>query len=221
MLHKNLKRAIGLLLAAVLLALFGNGALAQTGAANLAKAMTDSLAYLQLNSQQKTTAQKLNETAATSLVQAAKKAHADTSFQGGALAKQVLGIMKQRNASLEKVLNPEQTKLFQQRNIAQLADIQTKIMTAQLDLTNAQVPQVYQINLKTLTALKADKAKLASATNKFAKLKAGDAIKGDMKEKDKAMKKILSPDQYAIFQKHQKEVEAALKEKSEEKKKAS
>ncbi len=221
MLHKKLKRATGILLAAILLAFLGTGAWAQTSASNLAKAMTDSLSYLQLNPEQKASAQKLNETAASSLIQAAKKAHADTSFQGKTLAKQVLGIMKQRNASLQKILNPEQTKLLQQHSIAQMADIQTKIMTAQLDLTNAQIPQVYQINVKTLTAIKADKEKLANATNKFAKLKAGDALKGDLKEKDKALKKILSPDQYAIFQKHQKEVEAALKEKSEEKKKES
>jgi protein CpxP len=218
MLKGKVKQITGALVA--LLLLVNAGVMAQPAGAvtKAAKAMSDSLAYLQLTDPQKSTADALNKTAATSLLQTAKKAKADTSFRGKALAQQVMGIMKQRNTGLQSVLTPDQQKLFQAHKISQIADVQTKVMTAQLDLTDAQVPQVYKINKDATADMMGDMGKMKSAGGKFAKMKAAKGLKGDMKDKDKELKKVLSPDQYTIFEKHQEEMKAAMKEKMQAKK---
>lgn len=218
MLKRRVKQVIGALVA--LLLLISTGTMAQPAGAisKVAKAMTDSLAYLQLTDPQKSTADALNKTAATSLLQTAKKAKADTSFRGKALAQQVMGIMKQRNTGLQSVLTPDQQKLFQEHKVSQIADVQTKIMTAQLDLTDAQIPQVYKINQAATADMMGDMGKMKAAGGKFAKMRAAKGLKGDMKDKDKEIKKVLSPDQYTIFEKHQEEMKAAMKEKMQAKK---
>ncbi|WP_426667500.1 hypothetical protein ACPPVU_15860 [Mucilaginibacter sp. McL0603] len=220
MLQRKVRHATKMLLVVALLILTGTNAIAQSSATvnKIAKAMTDSLAYLQFTSEQKPAAEKLNNTAASELMQVAKKARADTGFRGKALAGQVIGIMKQRNAGLQKIFNPEQQKLFQERKVAQMADVQTKIMIAQLDLSDTQIQQVYDVNLKYMAKILEDKRKLDAATSKLGKLKESQSLKGDMKDRDKELKKILSPDQYALHQKHQQEIEAAIKEKMQQKK---
>jgi|GEM_PF-1667391 len=192
-----------------------------TGAADkLAKVMTDSLAYLSLTPQQTTDAMGLNTTAAKALVQTAQKAKTDTTFKGKALAQQVMGIMKQRNAGLKKMLTPDQMKLLQQHQLAQVADLQTKMMTAQLDLTDEQVPQVYQINLEATGEMMGNATKAKEAKGKLGKAKAGKAMKGDSKDKDEALKKVLSPDQYSKYLANKEAQQAAMKEKMQEKKAA-
>jgi hypothetical protein len=184
----------------------------------IATAMTDSLAYLQLTAQQKTNAQALNTTAATSLVQIAQKAKADTSFKGKAVAQQVMGIMKQRNAGLTKMLTPDQLKLFEEHRLQQMAELQTKMMTAQLDLTDAQVPQVYAINLESTREMMEGMEKVQDSKRKLQKARAAKSIKSDSKDKDKELKKILSQDQYAKYEKNKEAMQAAMKEKMKEKK---
>ena len=184
----------------------------------IAQRMTDSLAYLQLTDKQTSDALALNKTAATALLQTAQKAKQDTSFKGKALARQVMGIMKQCNQGLTKMLTPDQQKVYQQHKIEQAADIETKVMTAQLDLTDGQVPQVYQINLKSVQEMSGDAAKMKDAGSKFKKIRAAKSMKGDSKDKDKELKKILSPDQFEKYQKNEEEMKAAMKEKMQEKK---
>lgn len=211
-------RHLTLMLMTAMLMLIGSTAMAQDAVSKVAKNMTDSLAYLQLTPTQTTSAEALNTTAATSLVQTAKKAKTDTSFRGKALAQQVMGIMKQRNSGLQKLLTPDQTKLYQAHKISQMADVQTKIMTAQLSLTDAQVPQVYDINKKATADMMQDAEKLKGAKGKLGKLKSAKSLKGDSKDKDKDLKKILTPDQYSIYEKHEQEMKDAIKAKMKEKK---
>jgi hypothetical protein len=186
----------------------------------IAQVMTDSLAYLNLTDQQKTQATGFNKTAATALGQLAQKAKADTSLHGKALAKQVMGIMKQRNDALKKILTPDQTKLYQQHQVQQIAELRTQMMKAQLGLTEAQVPQVYKVNLKSTQEMMADMAKLKSAGGKLKKAKAAKGMKSDAGDADKEMKKILTPDQYTKYEKNKEEMQAAMKEKMEQKKAA-
>src|SRR6478609_8913868 len=105
------RKFIPILLMAVILCFSGLHA-QQQAIDKMAKAMTDSLAYLQLDGQQKTTAEGLNKTAATSLAQLAQKAKTDTSLKGKAMFQQVAGIMKKRNAELVKILNQQQQQLY-------------------------------------------------------------------------------------------------------------
>jgi hypothetical protein len=186
----------------------------------IAQSLTDSLTYLKLTDQQKTQAEGFNKTAAASLAQLAQKAQKDTSLKGKALAQQVMGIMKQRNASLKKILTPDQTKLYQQHQVQQMAELETKMMTAQLDLTETQVPQVYSINLKSTQTLMTDMAAVKSATRKLKKAREAKKMKSDAGEKDKELKKILSSDQYTKYEKNKEQMQAAMKEKMKEKKAA-
>jgi hypothetical protein len=180
--------------------------------------LTDSLAYLQLNEQQKTQAMGFNTTAATSLVQLAQKAKTDTTFKGKALAQQVIGVMKQRNAALKKILTPDQQKLFQQHQVQQLAELQTAMMKTQLGLTDTQEPQVYGINLKYSKEMMGDVEKLKSADRKLQKAKGAKALKSTSADKDKEMKKILTADQYTKYEKNKEQMQAAIKEKMDAKK---
>jgi hypothetical protein len=184
----------------------------------ITKAMTDSLAYLQLDAQQKTSAEGLNKTAATALVQLAQKAKTDTSLHGKAMFQQVAAIMKQRNTALEKILNEQQKQLYEQHQLQQLAELQTKMMTTQLGLTEAQAAQVYPINLASVTALKENLEDLQASKRKMQKLRTARAIKGDMKDKDNDLKKVLTPEQYDKYIKHREAMKAAMKQKMQEKK---
>lgn len=218
MLYRRRRIIIAALFVGALLMVYV-GVMAQTPAATkIATVMTDSLSYLNLTDKQKTSAMALNQTAATSLIATGKKAKGDTSFRGKALVKEVVGIMKQRNAGLKPLLTPDQQKLFQEYRVAQIVDLQTKVMTAQLSLTDAQVPQVYAINQKATAEMMADMGKMKQANRKMAKLKVGKALKSDSRDKSEALKKVLTPDQYAIYEKHQEEMKAAIKEKMQEKK---
>lgn len=179
----------------------------------LAKEMTDSLNYLQLTDKQKQDALALNTTAATSMVQLKQKAKQDTSLKGATLFQQVLGIMKTRNKGLSALLVPDQHKLFQQHEAEQIADLKTKMMTAQLDLTPQQIPQVYQVNLKETAESMKEMAKLQAAKSKLAKLGPARALKSASKDQDNALKKILSASQYDAFEKNKEAMQAAMKEK--------
>lgn len=198
--------------------LAGSAARAQQMVDKLAQAMTDSLAYLQLNDAQKGQALGFNKTAATAIVETAQKAKRDTSFKGKAVAKQIMGIMKQRNTSLTGILTDDQKKLQQAHKVEQAAELQTKIMTAQLDLTEQQIPQVYNANLEATQELMEDAGKLKESKRKLQKFKAAKALKSDSKDKDKEMKKILTDEQYSKYEKSKEEMQAMMKEKMKEKK---
>jgi hypothetical protein len=185
---------------------------------HMTQVMTDSLAYLKLNDQQKTSAQQLNKTAATALVQLAQKAKTDTSLHGDALFKQVMGIMKQRNTELVKILDKQQQQLYEQHQLARLAELQTKMMTTQLGLSDAQAAQVYPINLESLTEMKEKLEELQGAKRKMQKLRKARSIKGDMADKDKELKKILTQTQYDKYIKNKEAMKAAMKEKMQDKK---
>ena len=184
----------------------------------IAQKMMDSLAYLNLTDQQKTQAVGFNKTAAASFVQLKQKMKQDTTLKGKAAAQQVMGIMKTRNTALKGILTPDQQKLYQQHQLQQMAELETKMMSAQLDLTDQQEPQVYAVNLKSTQAMMGDAAKAKSSTRKLQKLKAAKALKSDSGEKDKELKKILTSDQYTKYEKNKEQMQAAMKEKMKEKK---
>jgi len=191
---------------------------AQEPADKLAQVMTDSLAYLQLNDQQKAEALTFNKTAATSLVQLKQKSKEDTSFKGRALAQQVMGVMKKRNDALVKILTPDQQKLYDQHKVEQIAELQTRMMTAQLALTDEQVPQVYKVNLKATGEMMQGMEKVKESNRKLQKARAGKELKSDSADKDKALKKILTTGQYDKYEKNKEAMQAAIKEKMEQKK---
>lgn len=180
----------------------------------MAQNMTDSLSYLQLTSQQKTSILAINKTAAASLAQAKQRAKTDTAYKGKPFTRDVFKAMKTRNASLQNILTPDQAKTFQQHKVQQLAEMQTQNMKGQLDLTDAQVPQVYAINVKSTTEMMQDKAKLDDSKGKLGKFRAAKSLKSDSKEQDEALKKILSPNQYSEYEKNKAANQDAMKASS-------
>jgi hypothetical protein len=180
---------------------------------DMAQAMTDNLSFLQLTDQQTTNVMALNKTAAQSLIQLAQKAKTDTTFKGKPLLQQVMGVMKKRNTGLSKVLSPNQLDAFQVHRIEQMADLQTRMMIVQLDLTDDQIPQVYDLNLAEAGNMIGDVENIQDSKNKWQKAKAGKTLKKDIKDKDEAMKQILSPNQYTVYEQNKAAIIAALKEK--------
>ncbi|HWJ30523.1 MAG TPA: hypothetical protein VNS32_28580 [Flavisolibacter sp.] len=202
------------ILAFWLITVFSIPVLAQDQAIEkLATAMTDSLAYLQLTDQQISDARGLNNAAATSLIQLAQKAKKDTSLKGRELAHQVIDVMKQRNEGIESMLTQNQKKLYNDHHSEQIAELQTKVMTTQLDLTDQQIPQVYHINLKYAGEQTEDIADEKESDHKSPKVRTDKSIKLDIKEKDKQLKKILTQGQFEKYEKNKEAMEAAVKEK--------
>lgn len=198
MLLKNIRRIATVLLCSIAF-LHASQVKAQEAATELAQAMTEDLAYLNLTADQTANALAMNKKAASSLVQLATKAKNDTSFRGPVLFKQVFGVMKTRNDGLRRMLTPNQIKTWQQHRTEQLADLQTEIMIAQLDLTREQVPKVYDVNLKFAGELMQNMDKMRESKNKMQKSKVSKEMKSDSKAKDEAMKPILSADQYEVY----------------------
>jgi len=210
MLRKLLKPMLS---AALIAGITLTAAAQEPKADELAQAMTENLSFLQMTDQQTTNVRALNQTAATGLIQLAQKAKQDTTFKGRPLVQQVLAVMKKRNTGLSKILSPNQMDAFQVHRVEQLADLQTRMMIVQLDLTDDQIPQVYDLNLAEAGNMVGDVENIQSSKNKWQKAKAGKALKSDMKDKDKAMKELLSPNQYALYEQNKAAMLAALKEK--------
>lgn len=184
----------------------------------LATAMTDSLSYLQLTDQQISDVRGLNKNAATSLAEVTQKAKKDTSFKGKALTQQVMSIMNTRNEGLESMLTQDQKKIYEEHKAEQLAELQTKMMISQLNLNDQQIPQVYQINLESIREMLENVSDAKEATRKMEKVRTARSIKSDSKDKDKQLKKILSPDQFNKYEQSKEAQQAAIKEKMNEKK---
>ncbi|PZF70859.1 hypothetical protein [Taibaiella soli] len=211
MILKNIRRIAVVLLCCFAL-LSAPHAKAQQAVNELAQAMTDDLGYLNLTADQTANALGMNKMAASSLVQLGVKAQNDTTFRGPALFKQILFVMKTRNDALKKMLTPDQLKSWQEHRTEQLADLQTEMMIAQLDLTNEQIPKVYDVNLKFAGELMGNVDKMQSSKNKMQKSKVSKEMKSDSKAKDEAMKPILSADQYDVYMANREAMRQYLKE---------
>jgi hypothetical protein len=91
------------------------------------------------------------------------------------------------------------------------AQMQTEFMTEKLELTEEQVPQVLDVNLK--AAKKMDE--VMSLTNKMQKFK---GFRSAMMEKDEELKKILTKDQFKLYKDSKEEMKKMIKEKRKENK---
>jgi hypothetical protein len=189
-------------------------------ATQIAKTMTDSMTFqLSLTPQQASSVQDINETAVTQLLELSQKKTQDSTLKGGAMAKQVMAVMKQRDESVQKLLTPEQQKKYEEIKTERMAELQTQMMRTQLDLTDEQVPKVYQINYKYAKMMKANMGKAKESDRKRGKAKAMKEAKSDSAEKDKELKGVLTEEQYKVYEQNKQEMQAAIREKMQEKKK--
>jgi hypothetical protein len=89
----------------------------------------------------------------------------------------------------------------------QAAKMLTDTMKTQLSLNDDQYKQVYDINLDFISKLGAAKQDAGGKMAKFKKMKEVD------QDRDAAMKKILTEDQFKSFQEHKKENRKELKDR--------
>lgn len=191
----------------------------QAKVTQIAKAMTDTMTrQLSLSKEQATSVQPINETAVTQLLELSQKKAQDSTLKGETLAKQVMGIIKQRDEAVQKLLTTEQKTRYEEVKTERMADLQTQMMRAQLDLTEEQAPKVYAINYKYAKIMKANMQKVKENERRRGKVKAARNAKEDSAEKDREMKAVLSSAQYETYQKNKQEMQAAIKQKMQEKK---
>lgn len=185
----------------------------------IARVMTDTMTrQLSLSEKQAAPVQSANETAVAQLLQLAQQKTQDTTLQGSALVKQVMGIIKQRDEAVQKLLTPDQMKRYEELKTERMADLQTQMMRTQLDLTEEQVPKVYKINYKYAKIMKANMQKVKESERRRQKAQAAKSAKADSAEKDKELKAVLNPEQYKVYEKNKQEMQAAIRQKMQEKK---
>jgi hypothetical protein len=184
-----------------------------------AKAMTDTMTLqLSLTPQQASSVQSINETAVARLLELSQKKAQDSTLKGETLAKQVMSVMKQRDEAVQKLLTSEQQEKYEEIKTERMADLQTQMMRTQLDLTDEQIPKVYQINYKYAKIMKADMQKAKESDRRRGKRKVAKGAKADLEGKDKEMKEVLTASQYEAYVKNKQEMQAAIKQKMQEKK---
>ena len=93
------------------------------------------------------------------------------------------------------------------RSPEERAQLQTEMMTEALSLSEDQIPQVEDINMKYSEKLANIQAQSGNRRSKF------QAARGLMEEKGAELEAVLTADQYAIYQEKKAEMRAKMKEK--------
>ncbi len=187
--------------------------------AKIAQSLTDGLVKeLHLSAEQETSVSVINNSSADALMQLLQKKKNESDFDKKDFIKQTVNIIKNRDEELKKVFTPDQIKLYQEHKIQRLAELQTKLMTMQLDLDDEQIPIVQQINFEAAQEMMEDAEKLQTAKRRMQKMRAGRELKSDSKDRDKALKKVLTEDQYKRYEENKEQMKEMMKERMKEQK---
>lgn len=101
-------------------------------------------------------------------------------------------------------------KLYAETTPQERAELQTERMTEKLSLNESQKTQVYDLNLRYAEKMQQT---YTGGGGKLQRLKQMRAIS---QEKDQELKKVLTPEQYALYEKHREEMKEAMRERSRE-----
>ncbi|PWN69304.1 hypothetical protein C1631_014715 [Chryseobacterium phosphatilyticum] len=166
----------------------------------VAESMTANLDYLGLTDNQKNKVLYFNQAAANSLDALDKKVGDNSNILNNkAITSELIEIMVQRDKALREILTPEQESQFEKNRVKALANFRTLVMVPLLDLTDKQVPQVYDINLKSVQAMQNDLDKRNKSKRKTSDQEARRIITNQFKNVDKDFEAILSPSQISIY----------------------
>jgi len=110
-----------------------------------------------------------------------------------AMAKQMKGILSEREAALKKLMTPDQFKKYKEINQEDTAMMQTEAMAHSLKLTDDQVEQVDKINLEAIK-------KMSSAKNESSKVKMARGMRSAQDKKESDLKKVLTPEQWKTYE---------------------
>lgn len=166
----------------------------------VAESMTANLDYLGLTDNQKNKVLYFNQAAANSLDALDKKVGDNSNILNNkAITSELIEIMVQRDKALREILTPEQESQFEKNRVKALANFRTLVMVPLLDLTDKQVPQVYDINLKSVQAMQNDLDKRNKSKRTTSDQEARRIITNQFKNVDKDFEAILSPSQISIY----------------------
>jgi hypothetical protein len=125
-----------------------------------------------------------------------------------------LAATKTREQALRSTLTSTQWQMLKAKRIENVANLQTRMLEAQLGLTEAQVPRVDAINRDAAKAVEgilvgAGDLKEARALQK---VKLGRDLKAEGSRRDEALKSVLTPPQFTTYMKNKEEMRELLKE---------
>jgi hypothetical protein len=107
--------------------------------------------------------------------------------------KAIRSIMDTRKATLGKIMTPDQLKQFTANNQQDTASLMTLSLSKDLNLSSDQMDQIDKINLDYIQ-------KMTGALNEKRKVQAARAAKGAVGDKEAALKKVLTPDQWTQYE---------------------
>lgn len=183
----------------------------EAAAGQLTEAMTRDL---ELSPSQIPEVQRINAIAGKALQQAAQGLLGTTDKTARQESmRAMIQAFSTRETDLKSVLTPGQWQQFVNRRQERTADLQTKLWTASLGLDETQQEKVRNLNLQTARrmqdALAPARAPLASRPEKMRALRAARTVQSD---RDDALQKILTKDQWKTYQEQKEQAQQMMQE---------
>jgi len=137
-------------------------------------------------------------------------------LSGQQAAGQALGaILKERETALRGVLTPAQLETLQAQRAKWTAALVTQGMTMELGLTDDQARQVEAINLKSTQAMQSSLSGPRSTLPREKRVRVR-TLRSAADERDDALRAVLTPDQWKIYEAKRDERRDLLKERMEQ-----
>jgi hypothetical protein len=165
----------------------------------------------------------INLTEVRSLQQLMSKYKGNASADKQALTKEVLSVSKTHETQLRQVLTPQQWQAYEATKAERTAEMQTRMMTVQLNLTDQQIPQVEQINLTTARKMRGEMGDAEDLRGKPLRERLGVArdLRAIQQEHDQSLQRVLTPDQWNTYQVNKEEMREVMREKMQERRRQS
>jgi hypothetical protein len=182
----------------------------QAAAAQLTEAMTRDLA---LSPSQIPEVERVNTTAGRALQEAARGIGSTDKSARQESMRGMIQAFATRENDLKGVLTPGQWQQFLERRQERTADLQTKLWTVTLGLDETQQQKVRSLNLHTAQRMQAALAParepLASRPEKMRALRAARTVQSD---RDDALQRILTKDQWKTYQEQKEQAQQMMQE---------
>jgi hypothetical protein len=134
------------------------------------------------------------------------------------MIREALEINRSRESQLQKVLTPQQWQTRQVNRSERAARMTTRLMTLQLNLTDQQIPEVEQINMTAASNIQSELGRAAGQPGNAPreKLRTVADIRSAMEERDRSLQKVLTPEQWGIYEQRREEMREILRQRLQE-----
>jgi hypothetical protein len=131
------------------------------------------------------------------------------------MIREALAINRSREAQLQKVLTPQQWQTRQANRSERAARMMTRLMTLQLNLTDQQIPEVEQINMTAARNIQSELGRAGGQQGNIPreKLRTVVDIRSAMEERDQGLQKILTPEQWGIYEQRREEMREIMRQR--------